>query len=107
MERGETTVDVVRTVEFHVGEVPAVLGAGQQPDRCVQPSVRGGDPQPEQGGAAAEVERAVVGVLVRHATQRIAVQLDDVRARPAHELPGLRVVHGRCRDGVLDQRRHE
>ncbi|WP_158821892.1 hypothetical protein [Streptomyces sp. NRRL F-5727] len=48
--------------ETRVGEMPGISRVGQQPDLGLSATARGGDARAEQGGTAAEVAGAVVGI---------------------------------------------
>lgn len=90
--------------EVYLGQEPRVVRIGQEADDRLPSRVDGRYPQIEQGGGAAQMERPVVRIAVRHGACGVAVQLEGATARPEDEPPGLGVMHGRSGDGVLDQR---
>ncbi|CAM5267360.1 hypothetical protein SMICM304S_02080 [Streptomyces microflavus] len=96
----------VGLLEYDIGQMPGVAGIGQQLGGGVPPVVGGGHPQIEQCGTAPQVQSAAVRVTGRQRARRVAVQGERAGTRAVDEPPGLGVVHGRCGDGVLDQRGH-
>lgn len=83
-----------------------VSGVGQEPGFRVPALVDDGGPQIQQGGTAAKMNAAGLGVGVRHGALEVGPDLESAAAPVIKEAPGLRVVHRRGGHRVVHQGGH-